>query len=265
MAQVWQKYHDKLDTSDLQFGFKQQSSTNMCTMVLKETISYYSSHHSSVFCTFLDASKAFDRVNFCKLFRLLIKRGLPACIVRTLVNMYTGHLIRVSWAGVMSNYFTALNGVKQGGVVSPILFCIYIDDLLLSLARSGVGCYIGLNFVGAIAYADDIVLISPTPFAMRRLLSICDDYALQYDIIFNASKSKFLVIVANKWRCLSNNMNKCVFFIGGKPIEKVVSYLHLGHLIAYVQTLMRKTMCGIDVIHLLDKLTIFYVSLINMI
>ena len=127
---ILHKYHDNLDTSDLQFGFKQQSSTNMCTMVLKETIAYYSSHHSSVFCTFLDASKAFDRVNFCKLFRLLIKRGLPACIVRTLINMYTGHLIRVSWAGVMSNYFTALNGVKQGGVVSPILFCIYIDDLL---------------------------------------------------------------------------------------------------------------------------------------
>jgi len=228
---ILHKYHDKLNTSDLQFGFKQQSSTNMCTMVLKETISYYSSNHSSVYCTFLDASKAFDRVNFCKLFRLLIKRGLPACIVRTLINMYTGHLIRVSWAGVMSNYFTALNGVKQGGVVSPILFCIYIDDLLLSLARSGVGCYIGLNFVGAIAYADDIVLISPTPFAMRRLLSICDDYALQYDIIFNASKSKFLVIVASRWRCLSNVMNECVFFIGGKPIEKVVSYPHLGHLI----------------------------------
>jgi len=83
----------------------------------------------------------------------------------------------------------------------------------------------------ALINADDIVLISPTPFAMRRLLSICDDYALQYDIIFNASKSKFLVIVASKWRCLSNNMNKCVFFIGGKPIEKVVSYPHLGHLI----------------------------------
>jgi len=99
----------------------------------------------------------------------------------------------------MSNYFTALNGVKQGGVVSPILFCIYIDDLLLSLSHSGIGCYIGFTFVGAIAYADDIVLMSPTPFAMRKLLLICDFYALQYDIIFNASKSKFLVIVASRW------------------------------------------------------------------
>jgi len=51
-----------------------------------------------------------------------------------------------------------LNGVKQGGVISPILFCIYIDDLLVSLSQFGVGCYIAGNFVGAIDYADDIVL-----------------------------------------------------------------------------------------------------------
>jgi hypothetical protein len=71
--------------------------------------------------------------------------------------MYNGHLIRVSWADLMSSYFNALNSVKQGGVMSPILFCIYMDDLLLRLGSSGDGCYIGLNFVGALAYADDIV------------------------------------------------------------------------------------------------------------
>ena len=94
----------------------------MCTMVLKETISYYIKHQSSVYCTFLDASKAFDRVHYCKLFRLLIKRGLPACIVRILINMYTGNQVRVLWAGLASDYFAVRNGVKQGGVISPIFF-----------------------------------------------------------------------------------------------------------------------------------------------
>jgi len=49
--------------------------------------------------------------------------------------MYTGQLIRISWAGVISDYFNALNGVKQGGVISPIFFCLYIDDLLVSLSQ----------------------------------------------------------------------------------------------------------------------------------
>ena len=52
----------------------------MCTMVLKETISYYITNNTTVFCTFLDASKAFDQVHYCKLFRLVLQRGLPACI-----------------------------------------------------------------------------------------------------------------------------------------------------------------------------------------
>jgi len=89
-------------------------------------------------------------------------------------------------------------GVKQGGVISPILFCIYIDDLLLRLLLSGVGCYISMSFVGALAYADDIVLIAPTHNATHKLLAICDDFAGQY--MLNAEKSKFLVIASYKRR-----------------------------------------------------------------
>jgi len=61
---VINRFHDKLCTSELQFGFKNNSSTHMCTMVLKETLLYYTHHNSFVYCAFLDATKAFDRVNF---------------------------------------------------------------------------------------------------------------------------------------------------------------------------------------------------------
>ena len=52
-----------------------------------------------------------------------------------------------------------------------MLFCLYIDDLLVTLSKSGVGCFIGKNFVGALAYADDIVLVAPTASAL--LTSCC--------------------------------------------------------------------------------------------
>ena len=80
----------------------------------------------------------------------------------------------------MSVYLFAVNGVKQCGVSSPVLFCLYIDDLFLALSKSGVGCFIGNSFVGALAYADHIVLVAPTASGLRKLLSICGDYASEY-------------------------------------------------------------------------------------
>ena len=51
---------------------------------------------------------------------------------------------------------------KQGGVISPILFNLYIDRLLLCLQRAGLGCHIRNTYMGALSYADDITLISPS-------------------------------------------------------------------------------------------------------
>jgi hypothetical protein len=145
--------------------------------------------------------------------------------------MYTGHSIRISWAGMVSNFFTAHNGVKQGGIISPVLFCIYIDDLLIKLSLSGVGCHIGFTFTGAIAYADDIVLIAPTPAAMRKMLLISGAFALEFDILFNAQKSKFIVFAPSTHRQFTADFNQCCFLINGCRIENVRSYPHLGHII----------------------------------
>jgi len=69
---VLSRYSKILAPSELQFGFKAKSSTNLCSMIVKESIAYYLHNSSSVLCTFLDASKAFDRVHYCKLFELHI-------------------------------------------------------------------------------------------------------------------------------------------------------------------------------------------------
>ena len=97
------------------------------------------------------------------------------------------------WGPTYSKYFDIENGVKQGGVLSPLLFTLYIDKLLSDLSKSGSGCYIGNVFMGAFAYADDIVLLSPSFSGLKSMLKVCEIFSVDYDIIFNASKSKLMV------------------------------------------------------------------------
>jgi len=82
----------------------------MCTMVLKETLAY-TVDGGSAFCTFLDATKAFVRFNYCKLFSVLMKRNISPLYLRLLLNMYTNSNARVSWNGVFSHSFKVENGV----------------------------------------------------------------------------------------------------------------------------------------------------------
>ena len=89
----------------------------------------------------------------------------------------------------MSESFTVMNGVKQGGVLSPVLFAVYTDGLLLRLQESGIGCHMGGHYGDALAYADDITLISPSMTGLRKMSSICEQYASEYDILFKPIRS----------------------------------------------------------------------------
>jgi len=192
---VLPKYHDYFFSSELQFGFKDKHSTHMCTMILKETLMYYNTNNSTAFCTFLDASKAFDRVR--KLFRILIDRGLPPCIVRVLICLYANNKVRMAWTRVQSQYFLAINGVKQGGVMSPVLYLLMIYWLN---CRTLMWDVFG-------PFADDLVLLAPSPTAMRKMLRICDEYAAEFSIKFNAKNSKWLAIIPRKRRWLASSVN----------------------------------------------------------
>ena len=78
-----------------------------------------------MFVLLLDASTAFDMVNYCKLFTDLLKRDVSPLVLRLLLHMYTNQTLCVRWGHALSNLFSVKNDVKQGGVLSPILFAIY--------------------------------------------------------------------------------------------------------------------------------------------
>ena len=76
-----------------------------------------------------------------------------------------------------------------------------------------------------------LLILAPTASALRKMLAIRDSYASEFHIVFNANKSKCLFLFPSTRRFLYNSLKSCMFFIGGKPIEFVDSFSHLGHLI----------------------------------
>ena len=212
-------------TSDMQFGFKEHSSTTKCTFALTETVNYFRKNKSNVYVMLLDARKAFDKVNYVKLFYQLIDRGLNLFIIRCLLYMYTHQCLNVSWNNSQSEYFSTTNGVKQGGVLSPILFSVYIDELLTRLKHSGYGCMVGHVYCGAFAYADDIALVAPTTHALKAMCGICTNYAHEYDIQFNTAKCQLIKY---------GEFDYVPFYFNGTPIEYERHGIHLGHSIGPV-------------------------------
>ena len=102
--------------------------------------------------------------------------------------MYTSQTLRVKWVHIVSKCFTVRNEVKQGVVLSPLLFAIYTDSLFKRLEESGVGCHMGGHFTGALAYADNITLLSPSMSGLRTLSIVCEEYATEFDVTFNGKQ-----------------------------------------------------------------------------
>ena len=89
-----------------------------------------------------------------------------------------------------SQYFLLQNGVKQGGVLSPIFVTIYIDKLLVMLRTTGIGCHLGSAYSGALS-ADDITLLCQSVRGLNEMIVLCCEYAKEYDITINKLISKF--------------------------------------------------------------------------
>ena len=96
---------------------------------------------------------------------------------------YRVQKMRVGWNNSLSIPFGVSNGMTQGSVLLPILFSVYLDDLLEKLCVSGVGCYLGGCFAGALSYADDIVLLAPCASSLRCMLNICQSFASSHGLI----------------------------------------------------------------------------------
>jgi len=215
------KFQSYLGSSDLQIGFKKDLGCGPALFLFQQVVKYFNSRNSSVYVTAVDASKAFDRISHSKLMNKLRERKLPFCVIRVLACWYSKLYSVVRWNSVYSKEFKVSSGVRQGGILSPILFNVYVDDLIDELRLSGCGCYCGRTFIGCIMYADDLLLLSPSANGLQDMLDICSTYGSMYNIIFNACKTVTMTVG-------SNLRQKPAFVLADKPVSCVDHCKYLG-------------------------------------
>ena len=100
----------------------------------------------------------------------------------------------VKWNDRFGDVFDIPTGTKQGGVLSPDFFALYMHDLIELLRKSGYGSYVIQICIACIFFADDIVLISPSRYGLQSLLDICVAYCKRFCLDFNAKKSGVMVV-----------------------------------------------------------------------
>ena len=184
--------HASLYTDSLQFGFKPNSSTVICTSLLRYTIEYYNENGSDYYLLLLDASKAFDRVEYVRVFRTLSDRNMCPIVLRLLINMYINQSFQVKWNNIISSQSYVSNRVKQGGCLSPTLFSVYLNKLIETLRKNKIGSRYCSEYMGVFCYVDDLSLLCPSFTGFKEMLKTCEGYAMKHNILFNAKKSQML-------------------------------------------------------------------------
>ena len=107
---------------------------------------------------------------------MLLSRNIPVIFVRFFAVWYTSQQFKVRWNCLYSQSFKVSNGVRQGGILSPIFFNMYMDKLSSKLNTVKVGCIVNETVINHLIYADDSVLFAYSARALQVLLSHCEEF-----------------------------------------------------------------------------------------
>lgn len=151
------------------------------------------------FACFLDIRKAFPTVRGSSLTRALFDAGVTSKMWLAVASLYENTSSRVQAHEVKSDPYTANNGVREGAILSPLLYVIFINSLLVDLRNQDAG----VTFphpnkqetvrISALCYADDLVLLATSAKDMQKLLTACNKYAYEHQFKFGYDKTKYII------------------------------------------------------------------------
>jgi hypothetical protein len=158
---IFDKFSSYFLTDSRQFGFKKNSGCNNAIYTVRTIVDDYIDGACTANLCALDLSKAFDKVNHKALFIKLMNRNLPLVVLSLLINWLPICSTCVKWDNFLSDLFALAVGIRQGSVLAPLLFSVYVNDIISCCTACGYG--------EVLIYADDILLISRSIYIVAAL------------------------------------------------------------------------------------------------
>lgn len=223
---AWAEKEEKI--SKEQAGFRKGYSTidHIFTLVSIIKKKLNSRRGGKVYAAFIDYRKAFDSVDRDKLWETLQKLETSSKMVKMVKAMYSSVQCCVRWGAKVSDFFDCSHGVKQGCLLSPIIFSLLISkvaDFVRRKGKHGIQLLPGFDEIFLLLFADDIVLLSSTPSGLQNQINSLESVSKTLGLTVNLDKTKTMVFrkgghlsAAEKWT------------YGNKEIETVNSYKYLG-------------------------------------
>ena len=178
--------------------------------------------NSKIFSCFVDFRKAFDSVPRDVLLRKILNMGITGKFFNILQNIYTTDKACVKMGKTRSDFFGLNIGVRQGCILSPLLFNLFISDLAKKFDTMEGKLQLGNISINSLFWADDLVLFSETKEGLNRLLKTLEEYCSENEIMINTKKTKCMIF--NK----TGRLMQRPFFLNGVKLEMVRSYKYLG-------------------------------------
>ena len=119
--------------------------------------------------------------------------GLAETRAKRRFSASCNQFVKVRYGNSFSDEWKLCNGVRQGGILSALFFNIYIDSLITRIANSNIGCKLGIIRSNVIAYADDVVLLAPTPTSLQLIIDIAFSDTNELDLTLNVVKYKSVI------------------------------------------------------------------------
>ena len=205
-----------------QNGFRKDRRGEDNMFVVNEVIGRARKDGRKKYLAFLDIEKAYDRVDRRMLCKVLDEVGVSGKIVRIIRSMYENTRAVFSMGDLETGWVSSKRGVRQGCVLSPLLFGLYVEEMAARVRQTGLGVKVGDDVLSILLYADDVVVLSEHHAELQEMLNAVTEYGRDFDVRFSREKSKVLVVNGD-----ASDRDR-TWMLGGNEIGRTEEYKYLG-------------------------------------